>query len=187
MADLIDNSPWAAVRRIVVLCHSNGFDSTVYIHDDGRGIGKATLGYDLKTASPSKDRYLPVASCAKGWKSVSVRRWDLDLFADSSEWWLLRSGPAQVAVPSLLRRTGTVVVSSKELSGVETELGVQLGRKDHSRKASVARASHPGVPNGRAGRDAWVPRSRRSVMGPSTLRLDSYRRHSYLGRKCSRP
>ncbi len=136
VADLIDNSISAGAREIDVHFQWEGSASTVCIRDDGRGMDEGTLrnamragsqsplaaraesdlgrfGLGLKTASFSQARELTVASRRQGSKTTAVRRWDLDLIAASSEWRLLRDGPAGTPIPSIAGAAGTVVMWSK--------------------------------------------------------------------------
>jgi hypothetical protein len=129
VADLVDNSISAGAKTIQVDFYWHGADSTVTITDDGIGMKEKTLvaamrlgstsplerrakndlgrfGLGLKTASFSQARELTVATVHQG--SSAVRRWDLDVVADSGEWRLLRSvSPGSpIAAPS---DKGTVV------------------------------------------------------------------------------
>lgn len=136
VADLIDNSISAGARDINVLFTWNGAESTVCVSDDGRGMDERTLqnamragsknpldlrsesdlgrfGLGLKTASFSQARELTVVSRGRGRNATTVRRWDLDLIAKSSEWRLLRSSPESVDMPTIIGASGTVVMWSK--------------------------------------------------------------------------
>jgi hypothetical protein len=136
VADLIDNSISADAHEIEVHFHWNGAASTVTVSDDGRGMDEPTLlnamragsrnpleardasdlgrfGLGLKTASFSQARELTVLSRKRGTRKSAIRRWDLDLIAETSEWRLLRTGPPNSNVPLTRDSSGTVVMWSK--------------------------------------------------------------------------
>lgn len=135
IADLVDNSISAEAKRIAIDFVWNGNASMVRIEDDGRGMDEAVLvaamrpgsaspleersasdlgrfGLGLKTASFSQARELTVVSVAKDAKETHVRRWDLDVVADSGEWRLLRSAPTGIELGQRLGG-GTSVIWSK--------------------------------------------------------------------------
>jgi hypothetical protein len=109
--DLIDNSISASAHTVEVQFHWNGTDSSVTISDDGAGMDEQSLlnamragsrnpladrdesDLGLKTASFSQARELTVLTRTAGWNKSAVRRWDLDLIAETSEWRLLRTEP----------------------------------------------------------------------------------------------
>lgn len=136
IADLIDNSISAGAHTIDVHFHWNGSDSSVTISDDGNGMDEESLlnamragsrnplevreesdlgrfGLGLKTASFSQARELTVLTRKTGAGKSAVRRWDLDLIAETSEWRLLRTEPLGTSVPPLNGKSGAVVMWSK--------------------------------------------------------------------------
>jgi len=116
IADIIDNSITAKAMNVFVHVALAASSPYITILDDGEGMGEAALresmrlgsqnpllprektdlgrfGLGLKTASFSQARSLTVASMRKG-EAVSVRRWDLDVLAESEgQWRLLKSAP----------------------------------------------------------------------------------------------
>lgn len=135
IADLIDNSISAKATRIEVDFVWDGRDSVVRIADDGEGMSEGVLvgamrpgstsplddrdptdlgrfGLGLKTASFSQARELTVVTLRKSGESAAVRRWDLDVVAETGEWRLLQTLPAARA-PRAPETHGTVVQWSK--------------------------------------------------------------------------
>ncbi len=136
IADLIDNSISAGAHQVDVQFNWNGPESSVLISDDGAGMEEASLlnamragsrnpledrdesdlgrfGLGLKTASFSQARELTVVSRKSGAHSTAVRRWDLDLIAETSEWRLLRTAPPGMTATPVRGKSGTVVMWSK--------------------------------------------------------------------------
>ena len=112
IADLVDNSVSAGARNVWIDCHWAGAGSWFRVRDDGDGMSAEELvqamragsqsprevrsltdlgrfGLGMKTASFSQCRLLTVASRKAG--ITSIRQWDLDVVARSSQWRLLRS------------------------------------------------------------------------------------------------
>jgi Histidine kinase-, DNA gyrase B-, and HSP90-like ATPase len=136
IADLVDNSIFAEAKDIVIDFAWAGSHSIVTLTDDGRGMAEPTLiaamrpgstspletraksdlgrfGLGLKTASFSQARELTVVSTEKDSGSTSTRRWDLDTVADTGEWRLLRTQPANATEIDPPNPFGTVVQWSK--------------------------------------------------------------------------
>ena len=113
ISDLIDNSITAGARNVWLVFHWSGKDSWVSITDDGTGMDDGVLtdamrigsknpaelrhpldlgryGLGLKTASLSQARSLTVATHTVDHHGKSIRRWDLDHLAATSDWQLLR-------------------------------------------------------------------------------------------------
>lgn len=138
IADLLDNSISARAVQMDLHFTWQGSNSHVAIVDDGDGMTGPVLleamrpgsisplqtrkqsdlgrfGLGLKTASFSQARELTVVSRAKGTGDLEVRRWDLDLVAESGQWRLLRtpSSAAEAYVDLVRIAGGTAVVWSK--------------------------------------------------------------------------
>lgn len=136
IADLVDNSISAGAKEISVDFTWDGINSTVRLVDNGAGMSENELiaamrpgsisplegrkptdlgrfGLGLKTASFSQARELTVISRTAGTGKPSTRRWDLDTVANSHEWRLLRTAPADVDAPKPPADGGTVVLWSK--------------------------------------------------------------------------
>ena len=135
LADLVDNSISSGARYIAVDFAWAGPNSRVTVSDDGSGMSESGLvsamrpgstspledrhksdlgrfGLGLKTASFSQARELTVVSKTVEGETV-VRRWDLDTIAASGEWRLLRTAPADIAVPEPQSLGGTTVTWTK--------------------------------------------------------------------------
>lgn len=112
IADLVDNSIFAAAKNIWIEFNWKGADSTVCVTDDGWGMTEGELveamrlgsrnpletrdpkdlgrfGLGLKTASFSQCRRLAVRSRKSG-RQLATRCWDLDVVARENKWALLR-------------------------------------------------------------------------------------------------
>jgi len=136
LADIIDNSISAQAEKVRIDFIWNGQDTAIRILDDGQGMtadelesamilgGRNPLddrsqedlgrfGLGLKTASFSQCRRLTVASRKHG--VTSVRRWDLDFIASSTDqgWHLLdfpASGSSDLLTPLERQDDGTLVL-----------------------------------------------------------------------------
>lgn len=129
IADLIDNSIFAAATEINVQFEWNGPGSRVLVSDNGTGMDERVLseamrlgsdepdndrmvkdlgrfGLGLKTASFSQARSLTVLSKSTG--ITSVRRWDLDHVRRTNRWAVQKS-PRESCDRGKLGREGTVV------------------------------------------------------------------------------
>jgi hypothetical protein len=123
IADLVDNSIFAAARNIWIDFKWDGDDSSICITDDGRGMAEKEMldamrpgsrnpleardpgdlgryGLGLKTASFSQCRRLTVRS-RRGNKQVT-RCWDLDFIQKKNKWLLLK-GAREESEPNLSR------------------------------------------------------------------------------------
>lgn len=161
IADLVDNSVSAKARNIDVTFHWDGAKSHVAVTDDGAGMTDCQLlaamrpgstspleerraedlgrfGLGLKTASFSQARELSVVSRRGRAGAVAVRRWDLDVVAETGEWRLLKSvhKEAEGYIGRMDGRAGTSVVWTKcdRLVGTDAKTS---DRKAHQRFLKV--------------------------------------------------
>lgn len=136
VADLIDNSISAEATDIRVEIEFAGWDSTIYIADNGSGLNPRGMtealrfgsrrtydsgqlgryGLGLKTASLSQARSLTVVSRPADRRRPVWRSLDLDLIAELDEW-VLAENPRDRAIARseemLGAGTGTVVIWQK--------------------------------------------------------------------------
>ena len=124
IADLVDNSIFAAARNIWIDFNWDGKDSSICITDDGRGMAEKEMldamrpgsrnpldardprdlgryGLGLKTASFSQCRRLTVRSMRQGSKPVT-RCWDLDFIQQKDKWLLIKCARKE-SEPNLFR------------------------------------------------------------------------------------
>ena len=134
VSDIIDNSLTAEATRIDINFWWDGSDSYLYIVDNGRGMSTETLiqamkpgsrsplekrddrdlgrfGLGLKTASFSQAKQLTVATKLNG--NLTVRKWDLDIVSETSQWRLLKTSSQQFHDEMLIKlqdvNNGTIV------------------------------------------------------------------------------
>lgn len=134
VSDLIDNSLTADATRIDINFWWDGSQSYLYIVDNGNGMSTEALnqamkpgsrspldkrdgkdlgrfGLGLKTASFSQAKQLTVATKQEG--ILSIRKWDLDIVSDTSQWRLLKTSSQLFRDEILLKlqnmNNGTIV------------------------------------------------------------------------------
>jgi hypothetical protein len=135
VADIIDNSIEAQASRVNIEVRTDGDESWVRIHDNGRGMKPAQVrealrygaagrydkqkalgkfGLGLKTASMSQCQHLLVASRSNAERpDVSAYAWDLEHVLTTDSWEILDVGRDEHSDhlrDPLLSHTGTVVL-----------------------------------------------------------------------------
>jgi hypothetical protein len=135
VADIIDNSIEAQASKVNIEVRTDGDESWVRIHDNGRGMKPAQVrealrygaagkydeqkalgkfGLGLKTASMSQCQHLLVASRSNAERpDISAYAWDLEYILATDSWEILEVGRDEHSGhlrDPLLSHTGTVVL-----------------------------------------------------------------------------